>query len=906
MERSSFLFNFGTAEFDEARFELRVAGLPVEVERRALEVLDYLLRHAGEVVTKEELIREVWAGRVTVDKVLPNAINKLRRALGEANADCVTTVSRIGYRLDGQVTRTAVGRHPASNLQLSRGQSVPERSNFELQRQLGRTDGGEVWLAAHRKTREQRVYKFALDGDRMRALKREVTLLRVLRESLDHTDHFVELLDWNFSISPYFLECKFGGQPLSQWAKEHLSSLDTAQRIELFLQIADAVAAAHSVGVLHKDLKPSNVLVSGDAAKHHVRLTDFGSGHMLEPDNLAQLGITRMGMTVENRDLTDSVSGTPIYLAPELFAGQAPNLKSDVFALGILLYQLLSGRIDQPMVSGWENEIVDPLLREDLKLASAGNPAQRLANVNELTTRLRRLETRAEEAKRAEAMRAEIEADKQRLTLARARKPYMIGLVAALVAGVCIAAWQANSANQARKRAELAAAEAKAVNEFLTQDLISRTNPAVMAKGSSVLLKDALLDAQTQISARFSAQPAVQASVHKSLAELFSAIDLGPQAEAEARAALAIYGKAGAENSLEAQSVQSTLAVLLARKSDFAKSDDIVNSLAGSMANRTASDEQRYLLSYARALILFNKGAYKDAVPHYALAMESLARAQPNNVGMMNSIRMDQIHAQTAAALHVEAEANAKRFLQELGRRPGDQSLWIALVKRSVARSIGYQGRPDEALRMLLDAEPIIAERFGQKSMQYLSLQTELLAVTTRKGDFPKAFAAAEKLYLAVREQYGAEHPQTAKAILTWAHVAHEAEQDEKAHELLSVACPGLENRLGAKAALTQRCLLLFTLAHLASGRMNEAQTLLDRLDMEVLGSTRTIEGQSGESLKNQIEDIRNGAQGLIDLSKGDASGRDKVVAALQALERAPHLKDRYYRMLKAAEAASR
>lgn len=106
VELPEFSYRFGTAEFDEARSELRVAGLPVEVERRALEVLAYLLRHTGEVVTKEELFREVWAGRVTVEKVLPNAINNLRRALGEANARGATTVVRLGYRLDGTVTRT--------------------------------------------------------------------------------------------------------------------------------------------------------------------------------------------------------------------------------------------------------------------------------------------------------------------------------------------------------------------------------------------------------------------------------------------------------------------------------------------------------------------------------------------------------------------------------------------------------------------------------------------------------------------------------------------------------------------------------------------------------------------------------------------------------------------------------
>ncbi len=143
MERNAFSYRFGTAEFDEARFELRVAGLPVEVERRALEVLAYLLRHAGEVVTKDELLREVWAGRVTVDKVLPNAVNKLRRALGEANAGHISTQARLGYRLDGPVHRTAVGRQLASELEFVAGQPVAGRENFILQRQLGRTAGSE-------------------------------------------------------------------------------------------------------------------------------------------------------------------------------------------------------------------------------------------------------------------------------------------------------------------------------------------------------------------------------------------------------------------------------------------------------------------------------------------------------------------------------------------------------------------------------------------------------------------------------------------------------------------------------------------------------------------------------------------------------------------------------------------
>jgi len=279
VDRAAFSFRFGSAEFDESRFELRVAGLPVEVERRALEVLAYLLRHAGEAVTKEELLRDVWSGRVTVDKVLPNAITKLRRALGEANAEHLSTLARVGYRLDGPISRVAVGRQLLSELQLAIGQSVPSRPNFVLREQLARTAGNEVWLAEHGKTREQRVYKFGLDSGRLRALKREATLLRVLQESLADCSHFVDIIDWNFENPPYFLECGYGGDNLGEWAKTQLDHLDDAARVSLFLQIADAVAAAHSVGVLHKDLKPANVLISARDGQLQVRLTDFGSGH---------------------------------------------------------------------------------------------------------------------------------------------------------------------------------------------------------------------------------------------------------------------------------------------------------------------------------------------------------------------------------------------------------------------------------------------------------------------------------------------------------------------------------------------------------------------------------------------------------------------------------------------------
>src|SRR5215470_9365146 len=147
-----FRYRFGTAEFDEARFELRVSGLPVEIQRKPLEILSCLLSHAGEVVTKDELLEGVWEGRPTVENVIANAITKLRGALGAENAERIVTQPRVGYRFAGPFERVAVGRGGVSRLELAAGMPVPGRPHYTLESMIGRSVASEVWLARHAKT----------------------------------------------------------------------------------------------------------------------------------------------------------------------------------------------------------------------------------------------------------------------------------------------------------------------------------------------------------------------------------------------------------------------------------------------------------------------------------------------------------------------------------------------------------------------------------------------------------------------------------------------------------------------------------------------------------------------------------------------------------------------------------
>lgn len=874
MERVSYNYRFGSVEYDEGRGELRVAGLPVEVERRALEVLVYLLRHAGEVVTKEELLREVWAGRITVEKVLPNAINKLRRALGEANAERVATQARVGYRLDGPIHRTAVGRQSASGLALASGQAVPGRENFRLQRQLGKTLGSEVWLAEHTKTRENRVYKFGLDPDRLRALKREATLLRVLHESLEDSSHFVGIIDWNFEHSPYFLECEYGGQSLSEWARDKLPQFTERERIALLLQVADAVAAAHSLGVLHKDLKPANVLVL-DAGKHlHVRLTDFGSGRLLDPDRLAQLGITQLGMTVNDGLTNDPSSGTILYVAPEIFAGHTPTVQSDVFALGILTYQVLSGNIAGPMVSGWERDIADPLLQDDLRRATEGNPERRFANAAELAARLRSLDFRRNEAAQRAQLDQEAGQARESLARARARRPLFAALIAVLALAAVVSVALQQAAMHARNEARVELARATAITRFVTDDLIGRSNPLVTARGADATIKEILLASRDRAAVRFASQPEAEAAIRFSLASLFDTIDLWPEAEIETRRALELHEASTGAKSEAALRARSMLSRVLSRQGRTSEARDELDKLEGLTRGMTAATS-RYLLASARSTYLIARGDYANAVPELRTAIAMQSQLNPSDTALLDSLRLDLIACQTISSQFEPARSDAQSLIDEALARSEDSTLVIALARLAMARTLAEDHDAAEAL--LLEAQPVIAGRLGENHSRHLQLLGELLGVAFRRADWPRAVLYAQKLHERVRAKFGDAHALTWVTLGNWGRSLYEAGDAQQAARHLRDAHARLLALSGAEAPQTQDVGFLLVGAELELGADDAAEALIDTLDVDVLEA-----GRANGLWSFGLDALR----GMLLLQRGDArAARQLLESALAGMK---------------------
>jgi len=391
----------------------------------------------------------------------------------------------------------------------SPGSEIPTRKRWKLVRQLGEGGFGEVWLAAHAKTGEQRVFKFCFDADRLRSLQREVTLFRVLKESLGNRPDIARILDWNFEESPYFIETEFSEDgDLLKWLEEQgpVASLDFEVRLELLAQVADALAAAHSVGVLHKDIKPANILIRRDSSgEAKIMLTDFGIGALIR--DASELGITIAGMTVCE---TDGVSsGTSLYMAPELFEGKPPSVQADIFSLGVLAYQLLSGNMSRALAPGWERNISSELLREDLRLMVDGNPERRLADAGEIARRFRSLRER--EQAREEELQREREAEEIRRALRRnRRRRKLVSIVAAALAVVAVAlGFQAHRISVEARRAKREARTAEEVRNFL-EGIFEISDPE-SGKGRTVTAREVLDAGAAKIQSRLQGEPAMQA-----------------------------------------------------------------------------------------------------------------------------------------------------------------------------------------------------------------------------------------------------------------------------------------------------------------------------------------------------------------------------------------------------------
>ena len=288
------------------------------------------------------------------------------------------------------------------------GQPIPGRPGWRLEKKLGAGGFGEVWLAVHTELKHKHAFKFCFEAERVRVLRREGSLLKALKVALGDREDIAQVLDWQLKEPPYFLELEFASEgSVIEWADSRggLVCVPLSDRLEIVAQAAEALAAAHNVGVLHRDVKPSNILVSSLHGRPQIRLADFGIGAIVNLELMEKAGLTATAFAHSLPDATSSSgSGTIRYMDPDVLAGHPPTAMSDIYSLGVVLFQMAVGDFKRGIGPGWEHAVEDELLREDI-LSCVTIRERRLDSAATLARSLRRLQARSEE--RAAALESE-------------------------------------------------------------------------------------------------------------------------------------------------------------------------------------------------------------------------------------------------------------------------------------------------------------------------------------------------------------------------------------------------------------------------------------------------------------------------------------------------------------------
>jgi eukaryotic-like serine/threonine-protein kinase len=379
------------------------------------------------------------------------------------------------------------------NAAAAAGQRV---GSYRLVHELGSGGMAVVWLAEREdgQFQQQVAIKFVKQGLLSRDAQRRFLQERQILARLQHPA-IAKLLDGGVTTegTPYFVMERVEGASVTTYCREH--DLDVPARLQLFLHICDAVQYAHRNLIVHRDLKPSNILVDRDG---HVKLLDFGIAK-LTGDAHESGGAP---VTVER-------ALTPEYAAPEQLRGEPVSTSTDVFALGVVLHEMLTG--ERPDPRGHTRRLRGDLDRIVLK-AMHEAPERRYASAEALAADVRRHLDGLPVAARGDALsyRAGKFLGRHRIA-AGAGALVLLTLVGGLVATT----WQA-------RRARLEAHKAEAVKDFL-KTILAAADPE-QTSGREPSIRQVLDAGAQRIEGELRDQPDVQSEVAGVIGSAYQAL----------------------------------------------------------------------------------------------------------------------------------------------------------------------------------------------------------------------------------------------------------------------------------------------------------------------------------------------------------------------------------------------
>ncbi len=622
---------------------------------------------------------------------------------------------------------------------------------YRIIRRLGQGGMGSVYLAQREGAgfTQQVALKLIRAGFADPHLAERLEAERRILARLEHPG-IARLIDGGTTPDgqPYYAMEYVEGTSLLDYCESR--RLDTAARIRLFAEVCDAVHYAHQQLVVHRDLKPGNILVTGDG---HPKLLDFGIAKPLDPSEDGG-GATRTAAWI-----------TPAYASPEQVRGQAVSILTDVYALGILLYELLAGyrpyEVDSLSPAEIERVVceVPPeppseraaghlrrALRGDLDTivlkALSKEPERRYASARDLANDLRRyLDGRPVRAR----------PDSFVYRASKFVRRHRVGVTtAAIIAvttlgGLVGTAWQARRAtlqaeiaSAQRDRAESEAEKAALVTDLMV-DLFRLTDPAETL-GDTVTARQLLDEGTRRIERELADRPDLQAAMLSEVAGVYANIGLLDRAERLARRALTLNEVITGPASLETSSNLDQVGRLLAARG---QREEAVSYLQRSIDARSRLlDAPDTILARTQsdlAWLLRDLGRHGEAAALFRQALETQRALLDENDPAVASTRFG-----LAAAYHDQDSLEAA----------------IELFRTTLARFDTSRGRPHPAaatalltigmLRLLREdfqgADPLLRSAVTMRTALYgadhpsvLEADIQLGNVTGRLGRFAEA-----------------------------------------------------------------------------------------------------------------------------------------------------------------------
>ena len=693
------------------------------------------------------------------------------------------------------------------------GEYVPDRiGQFRVVREIGRGGMGRVFLGERADGQfEQRVAIKLIQHGAPGVIRRFVEERRILA-LLEHSG-IARLLDGGLTTTglPYFAMELVEGEPIDQFCETRDLSID--ERLALFASVCDAVSYAHHHLIIHRDLKPSNILVTADG---QVKLLDFGIAKLLGPDRPAD-DATRTGFTAM----------TPEFAAPEQVRGDPISTATDVYALGVLLYMLVTG--ERPYdVRGKTPADVERIVCVDVPpKPSSRAPAsvrRRLRGDLDLIimTALQKQEHRryqspaalAEDLQRfrsGHAILARPDSARYRLTKFVGRHRTGVAAGALLVLAL---AGLAQRERVLRRQAEVQARKASEVENFLVSVFeVANPNSWKGPNGGSITARELLDRGASRIDSTLVDQPEVQAELRNVLGHVYINLGLYDRAAPLLQRSLEQRTTLHGSQDVRVAATMDLLGTALMRLDRLDEAERLLRQtleqrrrllgnthestaqtmehLATLLEERTRYDEAeplyREVLATSRTvfgdssvevanslnnlgLLMHRTGAYAEAESLYRRALEIKQR------------RLGDAHALTAATMQnlgqtlqtrgnlEESEMYQRRALAAKRAALGDAHPSVTISLNNLANLISRTSeRLDEAEALVREALRLDRQMFGEKHSFVAASLTNLGMILRAKGEFAEAERALLQALELDRSLFGDKHIKVASVLVALA-----------------------------------------------------------------------------------------------------------------------------------------